>query len=189
MGIFNFKKNKKDVVVSTKAMTDEEYIKAIERPILDAWSDPVLMEKTGINDLFAENVKVVKEMSEQDILDCIDRIHKMEVDGINVSTRFNQEAADYHKDSFEKRKMAAITGIGSVSNYENDYFSADTILRIMKDVRMEKSGVDVSIPDDRDLLEYLNEQFEALKEVKGLMFNFILISAKSSFAPMLGYKN
>ena len=188
MGVFNFKKNK-NVVVSTKTMTVDEYIKAIERPILDAWSDPVLMEKTGIKDLFADNIKITKKMSAEDIFECMKRTNRMSIEGAEISTKFDEEARPYHEDSFEKRKMAAATGIGSMSNYDNEFFSADTILRITNDVCGNRENIEVGpTPAAEALFNILVKEINSLKIIKNIMFDSIMITAGTSFATMTGYK-
>ena len=91
---------------------------------------------------------------------------------------------------FEKRKNAIITGKGSVSSYENEFFSADTILRIMNDVCSKRESFDKSYSGGGEqFLDYLVDKIDELKSLKEIMFDFIMVSTKPSFAVMTGYKN
>lgn len=186
MGIFKKKK------ISSKTMTVEEYIAAVCGPIRESWVDPVLLEKTGlsIEDLFKDNVKIKKAMSGTDIQECTDRVVRMIYDSVDVVSKFHEEEKPYHEDSREKRMNAAVTGVGSISNYDSDFYHADTILRIMKEIRSKSPEIEtkeLSI-DGKDILWTLEDKIKMLKKHENIMYHGIIVFAHVSMAEMKGYK-
>ena len=174
------------MIFPNKTMSNEDYIKAVEGPIIDAWTDKVILEKTGLKSLFDDYITINKNMSYEDICDCFRRLESMTYSSVEVGFRFDSK---YH----ESRKRACDVLLNSTDGrplYENDFFSANTILEIMKEVRAENDFVsDDEIPESyHEAFAFLTEQIIILKTFKKMMFDTIFDVAERAHANMVGYK-
>lgn len=180
--------------VSTATMTNEQYIAAIEGGVLTHWADEELMRKTGINNLFADNIKVKNTLSYEDACDCLNRVLKMVEMATYVGAQFHKRSNEIDEQNADAyTKYLQDLSVGKTSGkfvVENDFYSADTLRDLFIEAKEKVAMVDGDAPNDlASAIEKLNSSISALSSIKKIVFMNAIVSAHVANAEMTGFRN
>lgn len=197
LGIFKKiinKNNTGPMVVSTATMTDEQYIKAVEGEIHRHWVDEEILAKTGISDLFANDIVINKNMSYEDICDCLNRVCKMVDMATYVSTTFcarSKELGINETEEYKKHLDNVMNGTAkSTFRIEHDFYSADTIRDLFIEAKTNVDACPVDTPVDADdAMKRLVSTIKILPKVQYLTFAAMISHASVRSTVLRGFSN
>ena len=172
--MFKFFNKKKEI--STKTMTDNEYIAAIEGNILPYWNDDVVCKKIGVKSLFESGAHVKNKLSIEDAKNCVLRMTRM----VNIGT--------YVTDQFREKSAALRNDKSKTSEDKAAFYNATTIKNLFIEAQQ---NVEIEIVDDdrscENIIKGINTMISMLPTLKDGVLHSTILAAMLDKEYMRGF--
>ena len=175
--------------ISTKTMSPDEYLKAIEGPLMDCWIDNEMMNKLGIKNLFADNNIDVSAISEDDIIYCANAANMMAERIAHVGEVFQERSSSLRAKKYKDKMENFKNGVASSKDSDyHEFYTADNLLNIFKEANETITAPSVELDSDINVVkEELIKQVNALPLFKNAVFASLALYIGSSTYIMTGY--